>query len=97
LVSNIDNGIFVLEQRLTIRAPHAEPLTLRAGTHWRQIGTIEQGSVFDTDDQVVIVNSFDVHEAAVVVSERQVVGLYLKVPKSFVEIQAVQITLTEGD
>ena len=41
-----------------------------------------------------IVNSFDVHEAAIVISDDQVVGYYLKVTRNFVEAKPVAIALT---
>lgn len=96
-VRDTADAIFRLEENVTIKAKHAAPLTLRAGTTWRQIGTIEQGRVFETEDQVVIVNSFDVHEAAIVTNDQHVVGYYLKVSETFVEAQAVPIRLLEGE
>jgi len=96
-VTDSADAVFRLEENVTIKAKHAAPLTLRAGTSWRQIGTIEQGRVFDTEDQVVIVNSFDVHEAAIVTKDHYLVGYYLKVSETFVEAQAVPITLLEGE
>ena len=96
-VVEIDEGLYRLENAVTVKAAHAAPLELRAGTMWRQIGTIAQGSVFDTKDQVVIVNSFDVHEAAVVTNNEKVVGFYLKVAKTFVEAKPVPISLTKAE
>ena len=92
-VVEIDEGLYRLQSTVTVKAAHAAPLELRAGTTWRQIGTIAQGNVWDTKDQVVIVNSFDVHEAAVVTNNNQVVGFYLKVAKTFVEANPVPISL----
>lgn len=89
----VSEGVYRLEQSVTIKATHATALELRAGTRWRQIGTIEQGNVFDTKDQVVIVNAFDVHEAAIVTKDTHVVGFYLKVAETFVEAEPVPITL----
>ena len=96
-VANVGDSEYRLEEAVTIKATHAQPLELRAGTTWRQIGTIEQGNVFDTKDQVVIVNSFDVHEAAIVTKDSYVQGFYLKVAKTFVEAQPVPITLKKGE
>ena len=95
-VIEIDEGVYRLENSVTVKATHAQPLELRAGTTWKQIGTIEQGNVFDTKDQVVIVNAFDVHEAAIVTKDSFVVGFYLKVAKTFVEVEPVPITLQQG-
>ena len=96
-VVEVDEGVYRLEDSITIKATHAQPLTLRAGTTWRKIGVIEQGNVFDTKDQVVMVNAFDVHEAALVTKDGYVQGFYLKVAKTFVEAQPVSITLKTGE
>lgn len=92
-VASVDDGAYQLVNPVTIRAPRTAPLTLKAGTTWKQIGTIERGRVYDTSDQVVIVNSFDVQEAAVVVDNGMVVGYYLKISKTFVESDPVAINL----
>ena len=78
---------------VTIDARRAAPTVIRSGTTWRQIGTIEQGNVFDTKDQVVIVNSFNVEEAAIVTNNQTVVGYYLKVSGAFVEVDPMPIIL----
>ena len=96
-VTEIDEGIYRLDNAVTVKAAHAAPLELRAGTTWQQVGTIAQGNVFDTKDQVVIVNSFDVHEAAIVTNNEQVVGFYLKVAETFVEAKPVPISLTNAE
>lgn len=92
-IVDADDSIYRLEQGLTIKVSHAAPVVLRPGTTWTKIGTIEQGVIFDTQDQVVIVNSFDVHEAAVVTNDSNIVGFYLKAQKSFVAANPVPITL----
>jgi len=94
-VTEVSSGSYRLQDAATIKIQSAAPVALKAGTVWTQIGTIEQGAVFDTRDQVVIVNSFDVHEAALVVSDGTVVGLYLKALESYVEADPITITLTK--
>lgn len=88
-----NESVFLLEEKVVIKAKRTAPTTLRAGTRWSQIGSIEQGDIFDTKDQVVIVNSFDVHEASIVVNEQTIVGYYLTVEKTFVETDPVKIIL----
>ena len=96
-VTEVSDGVYRLDQSVTMKAENAQPLVLREGTTWRQIGVIEQGNVFDTKDQVVIVNAFDVHEAAVVTKDGTVRGFYLKVEKTFVAVEPVPITLKLGE
>lgn len=88
-----DDGVYMLEQAVIIEAKNTKDLTLRSGTRWSRIGEIEQGVVYDTKDQVVIVNSFDVHEASIVVRDSTIVGYYLEVEETFVETDPVTIAL----
>lgn len=83
--------IFELKNDVTIKASNAKASKLNAGTKWSEIGTIEQGSVYRTKDQVVIVNSFNVHEGYIVVKDSQVVGYYLPVEGTFIESKSVPI------
>lgn len=89
----VSEGQYKLLDSVAITASHAAPTVLRAGTIWTRVGTIEQGNVFTTKDQVVIVNSFDVHEADIVTRDGFIVGYYLKVDETFVEAKPVPIKL----
>jgi len=84
---------FVLKNVVVVEALHAKPLTLKPDTRWRKVGTIERGVVYDTRDQVIIVNSFNVYEGYIVISEGSVVGYYLPTEKTFVETKPVTINL----
>ncbi|MDJ0711585.1 MAG: hypothetical protein QNJ14_14430 [Woeseiaceae bacterium] len=93
-MSAVDSDIvYTVTRDVTIDAPRAAPTLLRAGTNWRRIGTIEHGNVFDTSDQVVIVNSFNVEEAAIVTKDEMVVGYYLKISGAFVAVDPTPIIL----
>ncbi|MEL7297535.1 MAG: hypothetical protein AAGJ86_07710 [Pseudomonadota bacterium] len=85
----------ILQEPAVIRVTNAAKIELKANTVWNHIGQIDQGDVYRTCDQVVVVNSFDVFEAAIVVSESNLVGFYLPIEKSFVEAKqptALQFT-----
>ncbi len=97
-VTEIDTDLYRLDESIEIKARNAQPTRLVAGTRWTRLGSIPQGNVFATSDQVVIVNGFDVHEAHIVTNDGQVVGFYLVVEKTFVEAKPVDIILTtEGE
>ncbi len=68
---------YVLEENVTIKAPNAAATTLKAGTSWLIVGELDEGIVYRTKDQVVIVNSFNVHEGFIVIKNDNVVGYYL--------------------
>lgn len=88
------NLSYVLQNSVELKAARAARTELRAGTRWTKIGEIEQGDVYETKDQVVIVNSFDVHEASIVVANQSVVGYYLKIENAFVAVEPVPIVLS---
>lgn len=86
---------YVLQREVTLKARKSTATILKAGTRWTKVGTIEQGTVYRTRDQVVLVNSFNVHEGYIVVSEPTVVGYYLPIEKSFVKAKPENIKLSK--
>jgi hypothetical protein len=96
LVASADpTAVYVLEKETAVKAGNAANTTLRSGTTWLLVGSIEKGNVFKTKDQVVVVNSFNVHEAYIVVQGDTVVGYYLPVEKTFVKSKPVKIILSK--
>lgn len=57
--------------------------TLKEQTVWRYVGSVSQGDVFRTQDQILTVEGSNIHEAYIVVSGQKVVGFYLPVEKTF--------------
>jgi len=57
--------------------------TLRATTTWQLVGTIPQGEVYRTRDQVVTLEGAHIHEAYIVVDQGALVGFYLPVERTF--------------
>ena len=96
-VSDLDATRYRLVETVEIKAPRTADLTLNADTRWYHIGTISHGRVYDTDDQVVIVNSFNVYEAAIVVNDGKIVGYYPKVAKAFVATRPIPIEFAKTE
>jgi len=92
-----NTAIYELKYSVKIQAANANASTLKQGTTWAEVGAIEQGTVYRTKDQVVIVNSFDVHEGYIVIKDAQVVGYYLPVEKTFVETEPKAISLNKKE
>ncbi len=69
--------------------------TLRANTRWELVGTVPQGEVYKTRDQVVTVEGSDIHEAFIVVDRGALVGFYLPVKRSFSPITRSQALSVE--
>ena len=95
IASSSTSPLYRLAAPVTMRVGAASDLVLRAGTGWRKTGDLEQGAVYHTADQVVIVNSFHVFEADIVVKDGKAVGFYNPVGKTFIAAQPVAITLTQ--
>ena len=56
---------------------------LKAGTRWNYIGRVEQGDVFNTEDQVLTVEGSNIFEAYIVVLDGYLQGFYLPVERTF--------------
>lgn len=82
---------------VTIKASAAGNQTLRADTTWMRVGSIAHGDVFHTKDQIVIIDSFNVFEADIVVKDGKVVGYFIPVGSRFVVAQPVAINLAIKD
>lgn len=93
LIPITDSTKYELQSSIILKAANAADTLLKQGTRWVEVGTIHQGRVFRTKDQVVIVNSFNVHEGDIVVKESQVVGYYLPVEGTFVSTDITKINL----
>lgn len=89
------DSYYVLDEEVNIKASHAKPTKLNVGTRWKQVGLIKQGIVYRTKDQVVIVNSFNVHEGYIVINQENIVGYYLPIEKSFIEVIPTPIKLSK--
>lgn len=57
--------------------------TLRANTRWELVGTITQGEVYRTKDQVVTLEGAHIHEGYLVLDRGTLVGFYLPVERTF--------------
>ena len=56
---------------------------MKSNTRWNHAGSIVQGDVYQTKDQVVTVEASNMHEAWVVVNDGRLVGFYLPVERAF--------------
>jgi hypothetical protein len=57
--------------------------TLRANTRWELVGTVTQGEVYRTKDQVVTLEGAHIHEGYLVLNRGTLVGFYLPVERTF--------------
>jgi hypothetical protein len=59
---------------------------LRSGTKWDYVGSIAEGDVYSTEDQVVTAVGSNTYEANITLKGDEIVGLYLPVEEAFVDI-----------
>ena len=70
---------------------------LGAGSRWRFAGVIPQGGVYRAAQGVLTVEGANIHEAYLVIRERQVVGFYLPVEQAFSPLgEAVPLLIGEN-
>lgn len=82
-----DNRSFTLAKDVELtQTPCGYSRTLRQGTRWERVGTVPQGEVFKSPDQVLTVECSNVFEAYLIVSQDRLIGFYLPVEKGFVAV-----------
>ena len=74
---------FELLDEVNIRLDSGYRRKLKNGTKWHYLGTISQGDIFQTNDQVLTVEASNIHEAYIVISSPNIVGFYLPIEKTF--------------
>ena len=77
---------FILRSEIKATMGTGFPTRLKAGTRWHHVGSIAQGAVFTTKDQVVMVEASNNYEAHLVVADNCLQGFYLPVESTFVAI-----------
>ena len=58
--------------------------TLKAGSVWKEVGTVPQGTVYKVEDDVFMLEAAHMHEAYCVIQNNTLVGFYLPVEQAFV-------------
>jgi len=74
---------YLLNEEVEVNLGTGYSRKLKAGTRWESVGSIEQGEVLKTRDQILTVEASNVYEAYIVVSDHKLVGFYLPVERTF--------------
>jgi hypothetical protein len=86
---------FVLNADAECRIGTGYGRTLRQGTRWQLFGTLKEGDVYRSPDQVLTVEGYNVHEAYLVVRDGWLIGFYLPVEKTLTPVsKRVQLAIT---
>ncbi len=82
------NAIFVLNRDITVEPSSGYPRTLKAGSTWKYVGRVPQGTVFAIKDDVFTIGGRNTHEAQCVVSDDyKLVGFFLPVEQAFTPLE----------
>jgi len=81
---------FRLTQTAEVALATGYSTTLRANTTWQLVGTVPQGEVYRTRDQVVTLEGAHIHEGYIVVDQGALVGFYLPVERTFSPVAPTQ-------
>ena len=76
--------MLVLADEVSLTETPCYSRSLRKTTRWDQVGTIAEGDVLRSKDQVLTLECSNVHEAYLVVSGDTLVGFFLPVEQGFV-------------
>jgi len=77
---------FILHDNIKIGIGTGYSTTLYQDTKWEYVGTITEGDVYKTRDQIVTVEGSNIFEAYIVISNNRIVGFYLPVERSYCPI-----------
>jgi hypothetical protein len=77
---------FRVAQGLDVRLDTGFTTHIKSQTTWSLVGTLAQGEVYKSRDQVLTVEGADVHEAYLVMAGDELVGFYLPVEHAFARI-----------
>ena len=77
---------FRLDRNVPIEFSTGYRRTLKRGTRWQLVGTLEEGHVFEPTDSVFTVEGRHIREAYIVVRDDELVGFYLPVEDAFVAV-----------
>ena len=76
----------ILNDDVLITAAGCYQRKLLKGTKWQMIGSVSDGMVYKSSDQVLTLECSNVHEAYPVVLENRLVGFYLPFEKGLVKL-----------
>lgn len=77
---------FRLDRNVPIEFSTGYRRTLKRGTRWQLVGSLEEGEVFEPMDSVFTVEGRHIREAYIVVRDDELVGFYLPVEDAFVAV-----------
>lgn len=80
---NDPSANFTLEKEAMVSLGTGYSRILKANTNWALVGSLPEGGVFKTKDQILTVEGSNIFEAYIVVESNKLVGFYLPVEGTF--------------
>jgi len=84
--ANLTKPSWVLKKSTDIPLKSWSTTKLRSGTQWNYVGSVAEGEIYSTEDQIVTAVGSNTYEANIVLKGDDIVGLYLPVEEAFVDI-----------
>lgn len=81
--ANFIKDSFVLINEVNVSLDTTYSSKLKSGTVWNFVGTISEGDVFKTKDQILTIEGSNIFEAYIVVLSKKLIGFYLPVENTF--------------
>jgi len=89
------NKSFVLAKNVDLQLGGYNRI-LKKGTRWNCMGSIAQGDIYKTKDQVLTIEASNIFEAHIVVNANKLVGFYLPVEHTFSRLdKPIELTVQE--
>lgn len=82
-LQNDPSANFTLKKEVKVSLGTGYSRTLKANTNWSLVGSLPEGSVFKTRDQILTVEGSNIYEAYIVVESNQLRGFYLPVEGTY--------------
>lgn len=74
---------FTLRQEAEVQLATGYKRKLNADTRWVCVGSLPQGEVYKSNDQILTIEGSNIYEANIVVSSNRLVGFYLPVEGTY--------------
>ena len=81
--SSSTNRSFEMDMEVSVHLDTGYSRVLKKGSRWACVGTIPEGDVYRTKDQILTIEGSNIHEAFIVVKSQNLIGFYLPVERTF--------------
>jgi hypothetical protein len=85
--AGVSKPSWILAEPINIKMDVWRNIALKKDTEWIYVGQINEGEIYKTNDQIVMLDGFNAFEANLVLSGNKLMGFYLPVEKTFTPLK----------